>query len=136
MTIKAIVFAIILLGAFGLFGLSLWRMIKLISIGKPENRLDHLSERFKKMMTVAIGQSKLFREPIPGMMHAFIFWGFLVLLSSILEAIGEGLFSGFTFRFIGVFYQPLQFCQELFVLLYIAATFFVQSDCKLICIRK
>ena len=114
MTIKAIVFAIILLGAFGLFGLSLWRMIKLISIGKPENRLDHLSERFKKMMTVAIGQSKLFREPIPGMMHAFIFWGFLVLLSSILEAIGEGLFSGFTFRFIGVFYQPLQFCQELF----------------------
>ena len=56
-------------------------------------------------------------------MHAFIFWGFLVLLSSILEAIGEGLFSGFTFRFIGVFYQPLQFCQELFAGLVIVGVF-------------
>ena len=114
MAMKAIVFAIILVGAFGLFGLSLRRMIQMISIGRPENRFDHLSERLKKMITVAIGQSKLFREPIPGMMHAFIFWGFLVLLSSVLEAIGEGLSPGFSFRFIGVFYQPLQFCQELF----------------------
>ncbi|MCX6121298.1 MAG: (Fe-S)-binding protein [Ignavibacteriales bacterium] len=120
MTTKAIVFAVLLLGAFGLFGVSLRRMIKLISIGMPENRLDHLWERFKKMMTVAFGQSKLFREPIPGLMHAFIFWGFLVLLSSVLEAIGEGLSSGFTFRFIGIFYQPLQFCQELFAGLVIA----------------
>jgi Fe-S oxidoreductase/nitrate reductase gamma subunit len=123
MTTRTIIFAIILLGAFVLFGLSLRRMIKLISIGKPENRLDHLSERFKRMMTVAFGQSKLFREPIPGMMHAFIFWGFLVLLSSILEAIGDGLSSGFTFRFIGIFYQPLQFCQDLFVGLVIVGVF-------------
>jgi hypothetical protein len=98
---KAIIFAIILLSAFGLFGLSLRRMIELISIGKPENRLDHLPQRFKKMLTVAIGQSKLFREPIPGLMHAFIFWGFLVLLTSVLEAIGEGLVHGFTFGFLG-----------------------------------
>ena len=123
MTIKTIVFASILLGALGLFGLSLRRMIRLISIGKPENRLDHLSERFKRMMTVAFGQSKLFREPIPGMMHAFIFWGFLVLLSSILEAIGDGLSSGFTFRFIGIFYQPLQFCQDLFAGLVMVGVF-------------
>jgi Fe-S oxidoreductase len=114
MTVKAIIFAIILLGALGYFGVSLRRMIKLISIGKPENRMDHLSERLKKMMTVAIGQSKLFRDPIPGLMHAFIFWGFLILLSSVLEAIGEGLYPGFSFSFMGVLYQPLQFCQELF----------------------
>ncbi len=114
MTTKAIIFVIILLSAFGFFGLSLRRMIILISIGKSENRLDHFLERFKKVLTVAFGQSKLFREPIPGLMHAFIFWGFLVLLSSVLEAICEGLISGFSYRFIGVFYQPLKFCQELF----------------------
>ena len=114
MTMKAIIFAIILLSAFGLFGLSLRRMIELISIGKPENRLDHLPQRFKKMLSVAIGQSKLFREPIPGLMHALIFWGFLVLLTSVLEAIGEGLFPGFTFGFLGRLYPPLQFCQDLF----------------------
>ena len=114
MATKAIIFAIVLLGAFGFFGFSLRRMIKLISIGKPENRLDHSWKRFKKMLSVAIGQSKLFREPIPGLMHAFIFWGFLVLLSSVLEAIGEGFYERFSFSCIGILYPPLVFCQELF----------------------
>jgi Fe-S oxidoreductase len=111
---KTIIFTTVLVGALGAFGYSLRRMIALISIGKPENRLDQLWERFKKMMTIALGQTKLFREPIAGLMHAFIFWGFLVLLSSVLEAIGEGLFPGFSFRFIGPLYQPLVFCQDLF----------------------
>ena len=97
MAAKTIVFIIVLLAAFGVFGFSLRRMIALISIGKPENRLDHLWERFKKMMIVAIGQTKLFREPVAGLMHAFIFWGFLVLLSSVLEAIGEGFIPGILF---------------------------------------
>ena len=114
MASKTIIFAIVLASALGAFTFSLRRMIALISIGKPENRMDHLWKRFKKMMLVAIGQTKLFREPIAGMMHAFIFWGFLVLLSSVLEAIGEGLIPGFSFRFLGVLYQPLVFLQDIF----------------------
>jgi Fe-S oxidoreductase len=114
MAIKTIVFTIVLVGAFGAFGLSLRRMIALISLGKSDNRLDHLWERFKKMVMVAIGQSKLFREPIAGLMHAFIFWGFLVLLSSVLEAIGEGIIPGFSFRCLGILYQPLVFFQDIF----------------------
>ncbi len=115
MAVKNIIFAIVLSGSFGIFAYSLQRMIAFISIGKPEDRLDHLWTRLKKMMSVAIGQSKLFREPAAGFMHAFIFWGFLVLLSSVLEAIGEGFFPGFSFRFIGFLYRPLVFCQDLFI---------------------
>jgi Fe-S oxidoreductase len=114
MAAKTIIFAIVLFSAFTAFGLSLRQMIALISIGKPENRLDHIWERIKKMLAVALGQTKLFREPIAGLMHAFIFWGFLVLLSSVLEAIGEGLVPGFSFRCIGVLYQPLVFLQDFF----------------------
>jgi Fe-S oxidoreductase len=114
MTTTAIVFAIILITALGTFGFSLRRMIQLLAIGKPDNRLDHISQRLKKLLTVALGQSKLFREPVPGLMHALIFWGFLVLLTSVLEAIGEGLSSEFSLNFLGIFYQPLQFCQDLF----------------------
>ncbi len=54
MSTKTIIFTIVLLAAFGIFGFSLRRMIALISIGKPENRSDKLWERFKKMMIVAI----------------------------------------------------------------------------------
>jgi hypothetical protein len=57
MAIKTIIFTIVLVGAFGAFGFSLRRMIALISIGKSENRMDRLWERFKKMMTVTIFRS-------------------------------------------------------------------------------
>jgi Fe-S oxidoreductase len=114
MTVRAIIFLIVLLCALVTFGLSLRRMIKLISIGKPENRMDHPWKRFQKMMTVAFGQSKLFREPVAGLMHAFIFWGFVVLLTAILEAIGEGVSSDLSFQFLGDFYPVLAFCQDLF----------------------
>jgi Fe-S oxidoreductase len=114
MAMKTVIFIIVLLGAFIAFAFSLRRMIAQISIGKPENRLDHLWVRFMKMMVVAVGQTKLFREPVAGLMHAFIFWGFLVLLSSILEAIAEGLMPGLSFRFYGRFYDSLAFYQDLF----------------------
>jgi Fe-S oxidoreductase len=111
---KSIVFLFVLFGALGIFAYSLRRMIRFISMGKPENRLDHPWQRFKRMMTVALGQTKLFREPVAGFMHAFIFWGFLVLLSSIVEAVVEGLLPGLSFRLHGTFYDVLSFCQELF----------------------
>jgi Fe-S oxidoreductase len=114
MSVKTIIFAVVLGGALGIFAYSLQRMIAFISIGKPENRMDHLWMRLKKMMTVAFGQAKLFREPVAGFMHAFIFWGFLVLLSSILEAIGEGLKPGLSFQLHGTFFDFLFFSQELF----------------------
>ena len=33
-----------------------------------------------------LGQRKLFQRSLPGLMHALIFWGFLVLLTTIAEA--------------------------------------------------
>ena len=36
-----------------------------------------------------LGQRKLFQRALPGLMHACIFWGFLVLLTTIVEAVGQ-----------------------------------------------
>ena len=54
MTLKTMIFTVVLLGALGIFKFSLRRMIALISIAKSENRMDRLWERFKKMMIGAI----------------------------------------------------------------------------------
>jgi Fe-S oxidoreductase len=124
MTPKSIVFLVVLAAAFGFFGYNLRRMISFISLGKPENRTDHFRTRLKKTIVVAIAQSKLFREPLAGFMHAFIFWGFLVLLAAIVESIGEGLLPGFSLQFIGIFYQPLTFCEDVFTGLVILAVLF------------
>ena len=114
---KQAVFSFVLVIAFGIFAFSIRRFFQHLAIGKADNRTDHIGLRIKKMFTIAIGQKKLFREPLAGFMHAFIFWGFLVLLAAILEAIGEGLMPGFSIRFLGVLYQPLVFMEELFSIL-------------------
>ena len=114
MATKNIIFLLVLLGAFSFFFFSVRRLISYLKLGQPENRFDNPGARLKKMFIVAIGQSKILREPFAGFMHAFIFWGFLVLLTAVLESMGEGLVSGFSFRFLGPLYAPLLFLQDLF----------------------
>ena len=100
----------------GLFSWSVTRLIKHLRVGKPENRFDKPGTRLMKVLTVAFGQSKLLREPVAGLMHFFIFWGFVVLLSAVLESIAEGIIPGFTAAALGDgLYDLLAVLQELFV---------------------
>ena len=121
MTVKNTAFLFVLLVAFTVFAFSVRRLVKYLNIGQPEDRFDDPWQRLKKTLVVAIAQSKILREPLAGVMHALIFWGFLVLLSAVLESIGEGLVTGFSFRFLGVLYPPLVFMQDLFCGLVILA---------------
>jgi Fe-S oxidoreductase len=111
---KALIFAIVLIIAFGIFFSSLKKLYKSLLLGKPENRFDRISERLKNVLVVAIAQSKLFREPIAGLMHAFIFWGFCVLLLVVIESIVQGFIPAFSFNFLGGLYTAITFTQDLF----------------------
>ena len=124
MTIKTIIFLLIILGSLLLFGYNVRKLISYLKIGKPENRADNFFQRLKNVINVAFGQSKLLREPLAGIMHFLIFWGFLVLLLAILESIGEGLYSGFDFSFLGGMYIYLTALQDLFGLLVIGSVLF------------
>ncbi len=121
MTAKNVVFLLVLLVAFSVFAHSVRRLVRSLKLGQPEDRFDRPWARLKKTLAVAIGQSKILREPLAGVMHALIFWGFLVLLTSVLESLGEGLVPGFSFRFLGPLYPPLVFMQEFFCALVIVA---------------
>ena len=92
---KHLFFWIVALSAFGYFAYSVRRLVQHLQMGKPDQRFDDLKGRLVRTLRVAIGQSKLFREPGPGAMHALIFWGFLVLLTAVIEALLEGLVPGF-----------------------------------------
>ncbi|HEY6953582.1 MAG TPA: (Fe-S)-binding protein, partial [Bacteroidota bacterium] len=115
MSTKTLLFTLVLVTAFSFFAFSVRRLILMLRIGKADNRFDHPLLRLKRTITVALGQTKLFREPVPGLMHALIFWGFLILLIAVLEAIGEGLIPGFSLSVLGALYAPLVFLQDLFV---------------------
>ncbi len=115
MTTRNIVFLVIFGASLGFFIYSVRSLILHLQIGKPENRFEGVGKRLKNVLIVAFGQSKLLREPLAGMMHFFIYWGFVILLTAVIESIGEGLVPGFSLLFIGVdSYEFMAFFQDLF----------------------
>ena len=77
-------------------------LYRLVRLGRSERRLEDLPKRVELEATVVLGQRKLLQRLGPGLMHAFIFWGFIVLLTTIVEAFGEIVFgTRFAIPFIG-----------------------------------
>ena len=58
----------------------------LVRGARPTGRDEVSPTRFGRELTHVLGQQKLLQKLGPGVMHAFIFWGFIVLLPTILEA--------------------------------------------------
>jgi len=116
--IKAIIFATVLIAAFAGILINAKRLTAFLRLGKWTNRFDHPNERVKRVLGIAIGQSKIFRDPIAGPIHAFIFWGFMVLLFAVIESIGEGLTGGhFSLSFLGPVYAIITASQDAFIVL-------------------
>ena len=55
-------------------------------LGKPVDRFDDVPERVKNEAVIVLGQKKLLQRLVPGLIHAAIFWGFLVLFPTIVIA--------------------------------------------------
>ena len=64
---------------------------KTINLGKDKPLNDRPKERLKKMLLVAFGQRKMFKRPIPAILHFFIYAGFLIINLEVLEFIIDGL---------------------------------------------
>lgn len=119
--LKSIVALIGVLLAGGIFAWKMYRMLWVnLRRGQPEERLGNWTSRIIDTITYVLGQKRLFRVLIPGTSHFFIFWGFLILSLTILQAILEGLlaFSNphFVLPLIGEF-GPLAFLQDVFAVL-------------------
>lgn len=114
---KHIIFWIVFLAASAGIVWNLMRLIRYLKVGRPEDRFGNVGERIKNVLVVAIGQSKLMREPIAGAIHAMIFWGFLVLLAAVIESILEGLIPGAHLNWLGPIYSLLTISQDVFCVL-------------------
>jgi heterodisulfide reductase subunit C len=114
MEIKNIVFIFVFIASFLFLGKNIKRLIGYLSIGKPENRFDNIPQRINNVLKVAIGQSKILREPVAGIIHVLIFWGFLLFIFAVLEAIIQGFYSNFTLEFLGPVFSLITFTQDIF----------------------
>ena len=121
MDAKNIIFIIVFFSAFGLFFYNLRKIVRYILLGQKENRFDKPAERIKNVLKIAFAQSKLLREPVAGLVHFFIFWGFIIFLLAVLESILQGFYTNFSWEFLGPFYKIITLIQDLFGVLVITS---------------
>jgi Fe-S oxidoreductase len=110
--------------AFAVTGRRLWWLRRLALAGQPapervEYARKHFASDIKTQLTEVFGQRKLLKWSVPGLAHALTFWGFIILLFTIIEAYGD-LFSR-TFAIPGIGHSPvLGFLEDLFAVAVLA----------------
>jgi Fe-S oxidoreductase len=104
--------------AFAVAGQRLWWLKRLAFTGQPaperlEYARSHPGREAETQLTEVIGQRKLLKWTVPGMAHAATFWGFLVLLLTIIEAYGALFQRTFALPWIG-HWAVVGFIEDLF----------------------
>jgi Fe-S oxidoreductase len=118
-----VLFLFVLVGALGFFAYNAQRLTRYLRTGHDEDRVDHPWTRLRNVLVIGIGQSKILRDPFAGMLHATVFWGFVVLTLGSAEILVRGAFPAFGFEKIlpAPLYNLFLLSQELFAGLVLAA---------------
>lgn len=91
--VPQVIFAIILGVGVYIFSKNVGTIRKNILSGRDEDRSDRKADRWKTMLRVAFGQSKMAVRPIPAMLHFIVYAGFILINIEVLEIIIDGLFG-------------------------------------------
>ncbi len=117
-----ILFAIILALGAGYFAINVKKIIRNIKLGQDINRSDNSSARWKNMAMIALGQSKMVKRPVAGILHILVYVGFVIINIEVLEIIIDGLFGTHrVFAFMGTLYNLLIGSFEILALLVLVA---------------
>lgn len=82
--------ALLLIIGLGLFIYVISKRIQPMLSAKPDQRFGELGKRLLNALSYFLGQRGLFKEFIPGLMHALIFWGFLIYAIRTLSLFASG----------------------------------------------
>lgn len=74
MTLVNVVFALIVVAAFGLFAWNVQRLVLTLRLGRlDDSRANAPIARLSNLLQIGIFQRKIFRDSVAGPMHAAIF---------------------------------------------------------------
>ncbi len=116
--VRQIVFAVTLLITLGVFAFTINRLVSYFRFTKAGFPVRDFGKRFRVMLEVAIGQTKIFRHPVMGFFHALVFWGFCVIIFGSIEMVIDGL-SGAerSLKVLGWFHDFIMASGDIFALL-------------------
>ena len=115
---KQIVFAFALLLTLGVFTYTINRIVRFFRFTRPAFPVKDFGKRINVMLTVAFGQTKIFRKPVLGLFHALVFWGFCVIIFGSIEMVIDGLTgTEKVLKILGPVYDVLMASGDIFALL-------------------
>jgi heterodisulfide reductase subunit C len=97
-----LVFVILLGMAIWLFAKKVKEIRRNILLGKEEDLSDNSSLRWKNLLLLALGQKKMFKNPLVAVLHFIIYAGFIIINIEVLEILLDGILG--THR---LFLEPL-----------------------------
>lgn len=62
-----------------------------IFLGKPEDFSDNKPQRWRNLVLLALGQKKMFKNPLVAVMHFIIYAGFIIINIEVLEIVLDGI---------------------------------------------
>jgi Fe-S oxidoreductase len=74
-----------------LFALQMGRHLRVFATAQPATVADQAERRFDALIRFAIVQVRMFRDPSAGLLHALIFWGFVILTIGTADRVTFGL---------------------------------------------
>lgn len=89
--IQQILFALCLVAAIAFFTKKAREIIRNIKLGREADYSDQKQRRWKNLLLIALGQKKMFRNPLVAVMHFVIYAGFIIINIEVLEIILDGL---------------------------------------------
>ncbi|MGX1024608.1 heterodisulfide reductase subunit C [Psychroflexus sp. MBR-150] len=116
--IPQILFVLALAFSIWFFARNIKRLRRNILLGKDIDKSDQKPKRLKKMIRVALGQSKMVTRPVAGVLHVLVYLGFVIINIEVLEIIIDGVLGTHRiFAFLGPVYDVLISCFEVIALL-------------------
>jgi ferredoxin len=64
-----------------------------ILLGKDEDLNDQPAKRWRNLLLLALGQKKMFKNPLVAVMHLVIYAGFIIINLEVLEIVLDGIFD-------------------------------------------
>ena len=116
--VQQIIFIAVTIIAFGILAWSFSRVFRIIKMLKNPYPILPLGPRIKRFLTNGIFQERILRFPFAGILHALVFWGFLMILFGSFEMLLDGLFgTDRIFLFLGPIYNFFMASGDIFGLI-------------------
>ncbi len=124
MVVRMIVGLLVTAVALAIAGRRLWWLKRLAFSGQPAPERvatvrEHAGTDVKKETAEVLGQRKLLKWTVPGTAHFLTFWGFTILLLTIIESIGNLFWRTFSLPWIG-HWAFIGFLEDLFAVAVLA----------------